>query len=179
MKIKTVHGQVAKDIHNHGDVSFNVLKVDLQRSCAQEGAHGRFLALAKDELPLSCHDQLEWLVKHSDIHARCLLLACKNKALVCKDGRLVRGVFMPDYVLCTVMIAVVGLFGTLSAWAWLAYKPQLSQINQFILFGITAACVIAVWWMQQQFFYPHQIACKALAALQTRSHGKDSERLDG
>lgn len=169
----------------HGDVAgrdvVKTVHVHVYTAAQSEGSRhpeSEQLRKSKELMPPVCHSELEWLEQHSDVPSRLVFTACKAGALDCKDGHLVRGKFMPDYVLCAVMIAVVWLFGTLSAWAWLAYKSQLSQFNQFILFGITASCVIAVWWLQHQFLYPHQTARKAVFALQMRNYGKDPERPD-
>jgi hypothetical protein len=124
--------------------------------------HDWHLELAKEAMPVACHEQLEWIVNNSDVHAECLELACKTKALVCREGRLARGAALPDYVLSLVGIAVLALFGGYALRLWLSYHYPLT--SQLALFACLAASAFAAWSVQRRFIYPHHVARRALAA---------------
>lgn len=172
---KTTQTHMQSQIFNaeiNGDVaardvnSVHVQQVDVHvYASAQPDSRGESVHLAKAKalMPPVCHDELEWLAKHSDVHAACLLLACKNKVLVCKNGRLDRAAAFPDYSMGGMTIATVLAFFAWVALVLLAYK--LSQSSQSILFGLMGACTLTIWWLQRQFFYPHVVAKKAVAAL--------------
>lgn len=157
-----INGDVAaRDVN-----SVHVQQVDVHvYAPAQPDSKGGSVPLAKAKalMPPICHDELEWLANHSDVHAACLLLACKNKVLVCKNGRLERAAAFPDYTMGGMTIAtVLGFFGWV-ALVLISYK--LSQSSQSALFGFLGACTLTIWWLQRQFFYPHAVAKKAVAAL--------------
>lgn len=161
MKIENAHGQVAQVINNYGGVRYG-------GSPLGPSKHDRFLELAKEVMPIPCHDQLDWLVRHSDVHARCLLLACKNKALVCRNGRLERAKAFPDYSMGGLSISILLAFGAYATLLWIALNANLSQGSQLILFGCMAASTLGIWWLQRQFFYPHVVARTATEALARR-----------
>ena len=161
MKIENVHGQVAQVINNYGGVRYGV-------SPPGPSKHDRFLELAKEVMPIPCHDQLDWLVHHSDVHAKCLLLACENKALVCRNGRLERAKVFPDYSVGGLSIFILVAFGVVATLVWIAFNINLSRTSQSALFGCMAASALGIWWLQRQFFYPHVVARTATEALARR-----------
>jgi len=136
--------------------------VHTQPQPRRSGDYG-YLQKAKDHMPPVCHGELDWLANYSDVHAKCLLLACKNKALICKDGRLARAAFFPDCSIGSVMIAILFAFCAYAALIW--FKFNLPQTRQLMLFGCMAACSLGIWWLQREFFYSHQVARRAVAAL--------------
>lgn len=131
--------------------------------------HDWHLELAKEVMPVHCHSQLEWIVNNSDVHAECLEMACKRKALICREGRLARGAALPDYLLSLVGILIFSGFGGYAGWLW--FSHQYAAITQLILFACMAASSLAVWYLQHRFIYPHHVARHALRAL--GNHGKN------
>lgn len=126
------------------------------------------LEKAKELMPPVCHEELDWLALHSDVHGKCLLLACKNKALICRDGRLGRAKSLPDYSMGGLSISILLAFGAYATLLWIAFNVNLSQTSQLILFGLMAASSLGIWWLQRQFFYPHVVARTATEALARR-----------
>lgn len=131
--------------------------------------HDWHLELAKEVMPVPCHDQLEWIVNNSDVHAECLEMACKRKALICREGRLALGAALPDYLLSLFGILVLFGFGGYAGWLW--FLHQYAAGTQLLLFACMAASSLAVWHLQHRFIYPHHVARHALKAL--GNHGKN------
>lgn len=169
MHIDYAHGQVAQTIHNYGGVSFNAGS----SGPSVPSKHDRFLELAKEQMPIACHDQLDWLVKHSDLHAECLLLACKGKALICRNGRLERSMAWPHYSMGGLTIATLGGFAGYALLVWLAFNVNLPSTSQALLWCFISASAIGIWWIQRQFLYPQAVAKKAVAALAHAFKGKE------
>jgi hypothetical protein len=158
MHIDYAHGQVAQTIHNYGDVY-------LDGSPAESSKKNRFLALAKEKMPDSCHHQLEWIVNHSDVHGECLLLACDAKALVCKDGRLAQALALPAYAFGGLCIAILFAFSALCTWIWMSLHQNLSMASEGILFAFISAGALTIYWLQRRYFYSHLVAQRVVTAL--------------
>lgn len=126
--------------------------------------HDWHLELAKEVMPVHCHGELEWIANNSDVHAECLALACRSKALVCRDGRLARGMALPDYLLSLIGIVIFALIGAYAGWLWLSY--HYAPKSQLILFACMAGSALATWSLQRRFVYPHHVARRVLQALE-------------
>lgn len=118
-------------------------------------------------MPVSCHPELDWLLRYSDWTAKDLLSACSAKALGCRNGKLVRQFKWPDY--SAGALGITYFFGWFAVFTLLLIvRPTSTDQNA----GLTAALVFTACSMASiavYHFWPQFIAGRAIQFLE-KSH---------
>lgn len=154
--------------HFHGAIHGPVAGRDIDWSCPPRcGAASGYEQRAMDLLPASCHDELAAVIRRSDCSARDVYHACRTKALVCENGRLVRRHAWLDGTMGGLLLAAVAWMYVLALGALISLWGQpLPWAAHLQLWGLTLASVALGTVAIRQFIAPQLTARKAVMALE-------------
>lgn len=120
-----------------------------------------------DLLPACCHAELAAVIRHSDCSARDVYRACRTKALVCENGRLVQRHAWLDGTMGGLLLAAVGWMYVLALGALISLWGQpLPWAAHLQLWGLTLASVALGTVAIRQFIAPQLTARKAVVVLE-------------
>lgn len=154
--------------HFHGAIHGPVAGRDIDWSCPPRcGAASGYEQRAMDLLPACCHDELAAVIRRSDCSARDVYHACRTKALVCENGRLVRRHAWLDGTMGGLLLAAVAWMYVLALGALISLWGQpLPWAAHLQLWGLTLASVALGTVAIRQFIAPQLTARKAVMALE-------------
>lgn len=125
-------------------------------------------AKLKDVMPKRCHDDLDWLLEHTDLSAKSLYRACSRQALVCVDGNLMRAHVGLDYSAAGLYLTfIVGFKLLLVA---IALGPN--EINLAAAWIAGSALALLGMFVLSIHVWPQKDAAYAVRALQRRHEKK-------